>query len=227
MRPVPQAFVFDAYGTLFDVFALTDLCERLAPQQGMALAQTWRRKQLEYSWLDALMTTPARRRTDFAALTARALDYAVAALLAPLGAEGRAQLLEAWTGLAPFPDAATALQRLAPAPRLILSNGTRAMLDPLVERSGLAPLLDGVISVDEADAYKPSPQVYRLATERLRLDADRIGFVSANGWDAAGAAAFGFTTFWINRDQLPVERHAAAPDYVVASLAEVAAIAGA
>ena len=95
------------------------------------------------------------------------------------------------------------------------------MLDPLVERSGLLPHLDGVISVDDADVYKPSPRVYALATKALGFDAAQIGFVSANGWDAAGAKAFGFTVWWINRAGLPIERHGPEPDYVVGSLGEV------
>jgi 2-haloacid dehalogenase len=95
------------------------------------------------------------------------------------------------------------------------------MLDPLVERAGLAAHLDGVMSVDEVDVYKPSPRVYALASRRLVLAPERIGFVSANGWDAAGAKAFGFTVWWINRAGLPVERHGPEPDFVVGGLDEV------
>jgi 2-haloacid dehalogenase len=221
----PDAFVFDAYGTLFDVLSVTELAERLAPRQGLALAQLWRTKQVEYTWLSSLMATPARPRADFAAVTAHALDYAVSALLAPIDAAGRRALLDAYTTLVPFPDALATLQRLAPRPRLILSNGTRAMLDPLVDQSGVRPHIDAVISVDEADVFKPHPRVYQLAVDRLHRPAERIGFVSANGWDAAGAKAYGFVTFWINRANLPVERHAPDPDYIVASLPDVAAIA--
>lgn len=219
-----DALVFDAYGTLFDLDSLTALAEALAPRQGLELSRLWRTKQLEYTWLQSLMT-PAHPREDFAALTTHALDYAVSALIAPIDDAGRRRLIAAYQTLAPFPDAAATLTRLAPRRRAILSNGTRAMLDPLVTSSGLGPLLDAVISVDEAGVYKPSPRVYRLAVERLGVPAQRIGFVSANGWDAAGAKAFGLTTFWINRGGLPVERHAPAPDYVVATLSDVATIA--
>jgi 2-haloacid dehalogenase len=232
-----DAFVFDAYGTLFDVHSLTALAETLAPGQGHTLSQTWRTKQLEYTWLASLMnppadaaraaatTAPTRAREDFGRITAHALDYAVSALIAPIDAQGRQRLLDAYLALAPYADAARALQRLAPRPRWILSNGTRAMLEPLVQSSGLAPLIDGVLSVDAADVYKPSPRVYQLAVDALRMPAERIAFVSANGWDAAGAKAVGFTTFWINRTGLPVERHAPEPDYIVASLSDVAMIA--
>ncbi|HSV19773.1 MAG TPA: haloacid dehalogenase type II [Casimicrobiaceae bacterium] len=219
-----DAFVFDAYGTLFDVHSITALAETLAPRQGAALSQIWRTKQVEYTWLQSLMATPDRPREDFASITAHALDYAVAALVAPVDGGARMQLLAAYRALAPFPDAARTLERLAPRRRAILSNGTLGMLEPLVATSGLAPLLDAVWSVDAVDVYKPHPRVYQLAVDALQLAPARIGFVSANGWDAAGAKAFGFTTFWINRAGAPVERHGAAPDYVVGSLAEVAAI---
>jgi 2-haloacid dehalogenase len=221
-----DAFVFDAYGTLFDVNSVNALAESLAPRQGLALSQLWRTKQLQYTWLQSLMA-PAQPRQDFATITTLALDYAVSALIAPIDAQGRQALVDAYRTLAPYPDAISTLEQLAPRPRAILSNGTRAMLDPLVAASGLAPLLDAVISVDEADAYKPSPRVYQLALDHLGVPASRIGFVSANGWDAAGARAFGFTTFWINRDGVPIERHAPAPDYCLASLLELGMVASA
>jgi 2-haloacid dehalogenase len=225
-RPDLAAFVFDAYGTLFDVHSVVALAESLAPGQGTGLSRVWRTKQLEYSWLQSLMATPAHPREDFAAITAHALDYAVAALALPLDGAARQRLLGAYLRLSPYPDARPALRALAPRPRLILSNGTRAMLAPVVAASGFAAELADVLSVDDAGVYKPSPAVYRLATTRLALPPARIGFVSSNGWDAAGAKAFGFTTFWINRDGLPVERHAPAPDFVVASLALVPGLVG-
>ncbi|HEX6137327.1 MAG TPA: haloacid dehalogenase type II [Casimicrobiaceae bacterium] len=220
----PRAFVFDAYGTLFDVHSVVTLAEELAPRQGALLSQVWRTKQLEYTWLQSLMLSPTRPRDDFATLTACALDYAVAQFMVPLSAENRQRLLDAYGRLAPFPDAADALAALAPRPRWILSNGTLAMLEPLVRQSALASHIDGVLSVDAAGIYKPSPRVYRLAVDRLQLAPADIGFVSSNGWDAAGAKAFGFTTFWINRYGVPVERHAAEPDYIVGSLANIAAM---
>lgn len=223
IRP-PRAFVFDAYGTLFDVHSITALAEELAPRQGGLLSQIWRTKQLEYTWLQSLMLSPTRPRDDFAAITAQALDYAISQLMVPIDAADRQRLLDAYQRLAPFPDAADALAELAPRPRWILSNGTPGMLEPLVRASTLAPHIDGVLSVDAAGIYKPSPRVYRLAVDRLQLDPADIGFVSSNGWDAAGAAAFGFTTFWINRAGYPVERHAPEPDFIVGSLANVAPI---
>ena len=214
MHAAPEAFVFDAYGTLFDPYSVTGLAERLAPGKGAALSQLWRSKQLEYTWLGSLM----QRRHDFGVVTSEALDYALAALAIPLDAHARRALLDAWLTLQPYPDTQAALAKLAPRPRWILSNGTRAMLDPLVESSGLSVHIDGVLSVDPADVYKPHPAVYRLAADKLALPTDRIGFVSANCWDAIGAKAFGFRTWWINRGGLPADRHAPAPDSIVSSL---------
>jgi 2-haloacid dehalogenase len=224
MSVSPAAFVFDAYGTLFDVHSVAALAESLAPQHGAALSRLWRAKQLEYTWLQSLMATPAHPREDFAAVTAKALDYAIAALVLQLDHDARARLLDAYSSLAPFPGTAATLAALAPRPRWILSNGTLAMLEPVVRSSGLAPLIDGILSVDQAGIYKPSPRVYALAVQALHLPAERIAFVSSNGWDAAGAKAFGFVTFWINRDGVPVERHGPAPDFIVGSLADVAAL---
>ena len=217
MRSGVQAYVFDAYGTLFDVHSVGGLAERLAPGHGAAITSLWRTKQLEYTWLGSLM----EQRRDFAAVTEQALDYTLSALLLPLDADARTQLIEAWLDLRPYPDALAALTRLGPRPRWILSNGTRAMLDPLLERSGLAAQIDGVISVDEAGVYKPSPRVYELATRHLALPAEAIGFVSANGWDAVGAKAFGFTVWWINRAGLPIDRHGPPPDSVIGELSDV------
>jgi 2-haloacid dehalogenase len=219
-----DALVFDAYGTLFDVHSITAAAERLLPGSATALSQLWRTKQLEYTWLQSLMAAPACPREDFAALTAKALDYAVEALRLALPSAGRAELLAAYLALSPFADVAPTLAALAPRPRWILSNGTLAMLDPLVRNSGLAADIDGVLSVDAAGIYKPSPRVYQLAVDRLRLPPRRVGFVSSNGWDAIGARAFGFTAFWINRTGAPVDRHGPAPDRVIASLADLPAL---
>jgi len=213
------AWVFDAYGTLFDVHSLAVLAERLAPGKGTDLSRLWRTKQLEYTWLTSLMATHPRE--DFASLTDKALQHATAALGLPWGSEERAQLVAAYRSLTPFPDAKATVEALAPRPRWILSNGTLAMLEPLLRATGFDALIDGVLSVDAADVYKPAPQVYRLAVDRLQVAAEQIGFVSANGWDATGAKAFGLTTFWINRGGQPVERHGPPPDFVLGSLAEL------
>ena len=216
-----DALVFDAYGTLFDVHSVAALAEELATGHGAALSQLWRTKQLEYTWLSSLMGTPIAPRADFAELTAQALDYALASLGIDLGSAERKRLRNAYLSLSPFPDVVQALTVLAPRPRWILSNGTLAMLEPLVRNSGLDAQLAGVLSVDAAGIFKPSPRVYRLALDRLRLPAPRIGFVSSNCWDAIGAKAFGFTTFWINRAGAPVDLHGPAPDRIISTLADL------
>ena len=214
-----DAIVFDAYGTLFDVHSVSATADKVLPGRGAALSQLWRAKQLEYTWLQSLMGPAVRK--DFAAVTEQALDYALAALDAPLAAASRRELRDAYLSLAPYDDVPPALAALSPRPRWILSNGTLAMLEPLVRHHGLDAHLAGILSVDAAGIYKPSPRVYQLAVDKLHLPASRIGFVSSNCWDAIGAKAFGFTTFWINRTGAPVDRHGPPPDRIIATLSEL------
>ena len=221
-----DALVFDAYGTLFDVQSVATLVERLFSGQGATPSQLWRSEQLEYTWLQSLMLSPTQRREDFAAITAHALDFAVEALHLPLTVAARHRLLDAYLDLSPYPDVAPTLVELAPLPRLILSNGTREMLELLAATTGLASHLDAILSVDAADIYKPSPRVYQLAVDYLKLLPARIGFVSSNGWDAVGAKAFGFTVIWVNRAGAPLERHGPKPDAIIDSLAELSALLG-
>ncbi len=219
--PCVDALVFDAYGTLFDVHSVEATAERLFPTHGAALSQLWRTKQLEYTWLQSLMLSAHQRREDFAAITAHALDYAVEKLGLSLTASSRRRLLDAYLDLSAFPDAEPALARLAPMPRIVLSNGTREMLETVAAATGLAQHLDTILSVDAAAIYKPSPRTYQLAADYLKLLPVRIGFVSSNGWDVAGGKAFGFMAIWINRAGAPVERHGPRPDAIVTSLAEL------
>jgi 2-haloacid dehalogenase len=222
--PYVDAFVFDAYGTLFDVHSVEATAGRLFPGHGAALSQLWRTKQLEYTWLQSLMLSVHQRREDFAAITAHALDYAVEKLGLSLAASARHRLLDAYLDLAAFPDAEPTLAHLAPLPRIVLSNGTREMLEPLAAATGLAQHLDAILSVDAAGIYKPSPRTYQLAVDYLKVLPIRIGFVSSNGWDVAGGKAFGFTAIWVNRAGAPVEQHGPKPDAVVTSLTELPAL---
>ena len=221
-----DALVFDAYGTLFDVQSVAATAERLFPGRGSALSQLWRTKQLEYTWLQSLMLSATRPRDDFAALTAHALDYAAEVLGLTVAGAARHRLLDAYLDLTPFTDAAQALAMLAPLPRLILSNGTREMLEPLAAGTGISRHLDAILSVDAAGIYKPSPRVYKLAVDHLGLPASRIGFVSSNGWDVVGAKAFGLTSVWVNRSGAPLERHGPKPDAIVTSLEELPELLG-
>jgi 2-haloacid dehalogenase len=223
-QPSLRALVFDAYGTLFDVHSVVRLCDELWPGKGAALSQLWRAKQLEYTWLRSLM----RRYEDFAQVTDAALSYACGALGLQVDDGRRARLLRAYRELELFPEVHGALATLKAAKvRLaILSNGSPAMLRPLVAHSGLGGLIGTVLSVDPAETYKPSPAVYRLAVARLRVPRRAIGFVSSNCWDACGAKSFGFRTFWVNRAGVPVDALGAAPDHVLGSLAGLPELIG-
>jgi len=211
-----RALVFDAYGTLFDVHSVEALCEERWPGKGAQLTRLWRAKQLEYTWLRSLM----RRYEGFEHVTADALEYACAALGLALDDEPRHRLLRAYRDLTTFPEVHGALSALkALKIRLaILSNGSPAMLRPLVAHAGLGRLIGTVLSVDRRKTYKPAPTVYRLAVERLRVPKLAIGFVSSNCWDACGAKAFGFRTFWINRSGAPVDALGVSPDHILHSL---------
>lgn len=185
-----EAVVFDAYGTLYDVQSVTAATEAAFPGRGAYLTQVWRMKQLEYSWLRSLMG----RYEDFWTLTCDSLAYA----LSTIGAAADGALIErvarAYEALALYPDAADALDGLARDGRrlAILSNGAPAMLEAMVARSGLGRHLEATISVDEARTYKPAPEAYALVERRLGVPPGRVAFVSSNGFDVAGAKAFGF-----------------------------------
>jgi 2-haloacid dehalogenase len=217
MTARPAALVFDAYGTLFDVHSVTATAESIWPGKGPALSQLWRTKQLEYTWLRSLMG----RYEDFSHITESALHYACAALKLALEDAQRAQLLKGYLHLATFPEVGEALGRLRGIRLAILSNGSPAMLEPVVFNSGLHGLITDVLSVDEVKIFKPDPRVYRIAVDRLGVPAKAIGFVSSNCWDAVGARAFGFRTFWINRAGAPVDEMGVRPDHELRSLAEL------
>lgn len=216
-----EAVVFDAYGTLFDVRAVEAACTRLTPH-GEAFAALWRAKQLEYTWLRTLMGSFA----PFDRVTAEALDYALARYrLAPDDAL-RGDLLAAWLTLAPFPDVADALARLADLPLAILSNGSPAMLEPLLAHGGLAGAFRLVLSVAPAGAYKPDPRAYALGPAALGLDVGTILFVSSNPWDVVGAKTYGYQVAWCNRSGLTLDRHGPGPDHEVRGLAELPPLLG-
>jgi 2-haloacid dehalogenase len=215
-----DAIVFDAYGTLFDVHSVATRCEELWPGKGAELSRLWRVKQLEYTWQRSLM----RRYEDFEVITGQALRYVCTAMKLELG-EARVKLLmDEYLRLATFPETLKALARFGARKLAILSNGSPAMLDPLVRNAGLASAFSCVLSVDALKVYKPDPRVYRLAVDALSVPAANIGFVSSNCWDACGAKSFGFTTFWINRGGAPVDALGVAPDHVVRNLGEVPAL---
>jgi 2-haloacid dehalogenase len=192
-----KALAFDAYGTLFDVYSVTALCEQLFPGHGNALATMWRAKQLQYSVLRSLMN----RYKDFWQVTQDGLVYSANSLKLDLTAEKRTRLMDAYLTLTAFPDVKPGLQQLkTQGMRLaILSNGEPKMLQSAARSAGIADLLDAIISVDEIHVFKPSPRVYELASSHLKTPKSDIGFVSANNWDVHGAGSAGLTAFWIQR----------------------------
>ena len=216
-----EAFAFDAYGTLFDVFSVTALCEELFPGYGNPLAQRWRAKQLQYSLLRSLMG----RHRDFWLVTEDALVHAARSLDLELTEQRRERLMEAYLSLAAFPDVRPGLEALRSLGlRLaILSNGEPRMLEAAARSAGIDTLLDTIISVEEVRIFKVSPRVYMLGPERLGVDRSALGFVSSNSWDINGAASAGLTTFWIQRAAAePAEELGFAADHVVAALTDLA-----
>jgi len=210
------ALVFDAYGTLFDVHSVSRRAEALFPCKGAALSAAWRSKQLEYSWLRTLMG----RYEDFDRVTRASLEWALESLGLEGGEAAQRALIDEYRRLAPFPEVPQVLEKLAASrPLAILSNGHPDMLMAVVEHNGLRERFrGGVLSVHPARRFKPDSAVYRIAEEALGVPRPLVGFVSSNGWDAAGAKSFGFRAFWVNRSGAPVERLGVRPDAVVKGL---------
>ncbi len=218
-----EACVFDAYGTLFDVHSAVAREGAALGQLQPALSELWRRKQLEYSWLRSLMGV----HRDFWTITGDALDHAMehhGVTDPPL----RARLVEAYLTLDAYPEVPATLAMLRRHGRrlAILSNGTPAMLDAAVAHAGLEGAFDAVLSVESVGTFKPTPVVYRLAVDRLGLAAERICFLSSNGWDVHGAAAFGFPAVWVNRTDQPAERLPGGPRRTIPDLGALPSLVG-
>src|SRR5919201_3835037 len=211
-----RGYVFDAYGTLFDVHSVVE-AGRALTSDPVALSMLWRQKQLEYTWLRSLMG----RYEDFWAVTEAALRHSVKRLGLVATDAALARLMEAYHTLACFPEVREALQRLAGRPRAILSNGSPRMLAAAVASSGLADALEHVISVDRVKVYKPAPAVYALGPAALGVRADELLFISSNAWDVAGAKAFGYRVAWCNRSGAPADDLGLDPDMIVMRLDEL------
>ncbi|HYM32426.1 MAG TPA: haloacid dehalogenase type II [Candidatus Cybelea sp.] len=216
-----RACVFDAYGTLFDVAAAARHCSAELGDRWQPLADLWRAKQLNYTWLRSLMG----RHADFWQVTGEALDVAMASLgLSNAGL--RQRLMDLYLRLEAYPEVPAVLRRLKASGRAcaVLSNGSPKMLKAAVDHAGIGELLDHVISIEDAGIYKPHPSVYRLAVERLGVPARQMTFQSSNAWDAHAAQAFGFRSIWINRFGQPREPLPERPEAELTSLADVPAI---
>ena len=209
------ACVFDAYGTLFDVHAPAARLRDALGSKADALSNLWRTKQLEYCWLRSLMG----RHADFWQITGEALDHAMEAV-GLADPDLRQRLLDDYFRLAAYSDAAPTLDRLRTAgmSTAILSNGSPAMLEAATVGAGLTGRLDAVLSVETVGIFKPHPSTYQIAVDRLRATPAQICFVSTNGWDAAGAASFGFRVVWLNRFGRVRERLPAQPEAEITGL---------
>ena len=218
---MPRTFVFDAYGTLFDVHAAIGRHRAAAGPDADRFSDIWRAKQLEYTWT----LTLAGRYVDFWTLTERALEFAFARFPS-VDRALKARLLDAYWTLDAFSDARAALRdlRAGGLATAILSNGSPRMLAAAVEAANVGGDLDAVLSVDTIGLYKPRPEVYALVTDRFRIAPEEVVFVSSNRWDVMGAAACGFRTAWVNRARMP-EEYEPAPAVVLADLNGLMALA--
>lgn len=220
---VVSAVVLDAYGTLLDTSgaarrAAREPCGRALADGWKSLSDTWRDKQLAYTWLRSL----TREHADFRQVTEDALDWAMEAARLDDPAL-RARLLALYEELPAYPDVVPVLRvlRKRGLPVVVLSNGTPGMLAAGLGAAGIDGLVAAVLSVERAGVFKPHPSVYRLVTDHLARAAESILYVSANGWDAAGAAGFGFQAVWVNRRGEPQDRLPGQPAHVVADLTAI------
>ena len=218
-----KACVFDAYGTLFDFNSAVGRHRERLGNVADQVSALWRTKQLEYTWLRSLMG----KHAEFWQVTQDALDYALDAF-AVTDRNLRNDIINTYLELDCYPDVKGTLKKLKTGglQLVILSNGTPAMLDAAVKSSGLVDLIDRILSVEEVGIYKPDPRVYRLATDHLNLQAKQIVFLSANAWDAVGAANAGLRVAWINRFGQRRERLPSQPDVEIKSLVELPSLLG-
>lgn len=222
-----KAVVFDAYGTLFDVYSIGALAESLYPNQGAAIATLWRDKQIEYTRLISLSdpNNPAGSRyyLPFWELTCLSLRYTLERLKLTLTVENEDALMGQYAHLTAFSENLGVLQKLKANgfATAILSNGNPEMLDSAVTSAGMKDLLDRVISVDSIKQFKTSPSSYALVTKYFPVKNDEILFVSSNAWDALGATWHGFQTLWVNRQGLPHEMLGPKPSFMGANLTSV------
>ncbi|HZQ12619.1 MAG TPA: haloacid dehalogenase type II [Pseudolabrys sp.] len=216
---MPGIFVFDAYGTLFDVHAAIARCG-LSGAEAARMSEIWRSKQLEYTWT----LTLAGHYADFWVLTERALDFALARVPAVDG-KIKQKLMDAYYKLDAFPDARAALKALkAKGHRTgILSNGSPEMLRGAVEAAGIGGTLDAVLSVDSVKMFKPRPEVYRLVTQHFDCAPADVTFVSSNRWDVMAGTSAGFDSIWVNRGRMPDEYRDFPPTRVLGDLSALAA----
>jgi len=210
MKSPIKVLVFDVYGTLFDVHSVEKKCDALYKGHGAEISQIWRQKQLEYSFLRQIMG----QYLTFKQVTLDALGFALQTLELSYDETQLHSILAEYEKLEAYVEVEKVLSEANNKQLIIFSNGSRDMLEPLVEQSGLAQYFDNVISVDDIKQYKPSPASYIQVLNTLDLEREEVLFMSSNGWDISGAKSFGFKTAWINRKRAPVEVLNLEPDYI-------------
>lgn len=196
-----NTFIFDVYGTLFDVHSVANKCNQYFPEKGDQISKTWREKQIEYSNLRQLMGN----YETFYSITKDALRFAVKKHNEELDEKSEKELLDKYLNLTTYPEVKQVLNQLQGKRLAVFSNGSHDMLDPLIEQSELVDSFNNIISVDEIKQFKPTIASYDYAATVLKVKPEEVLFMSSNGWDISGAKNYGFQTAWINRQNQPVE----------------------
>ena len=224
-----KAVVFDAYGTLFDVYSIQVLADALYPGQGADIAIRWRDKQIEYTRLitqsDPHNASGSQHFRPFWELTRLSLEYTLDRLKLDRRSGQVEKLLQQYAHLTPFQENLAVLKKIKGMglTTAILSNGSMDMLTSAVNSAGMQDVLDHIISVDSIRLFKTSPESYGLVQQTIAVNKDEVLFVSSNSWDALGATWFGFTTHWVNRQGLPFEALSPQPHFSGADLNTVLA----
>ncbi len=219
--PSPEALAFDMYGTLVDPIRIWKRVEEYVPDEdALAIAETWRQKQLEYTF----RLTAMGEYEDFQQVTRKALDYSLMTTGRDLDGKQKDALIEQYNDLERFPDVHPGLERLKGAGHqmVIFSNGSPSMLEPLMEAAGLRTYFDEYVSVDEVRAFKPSRKAYRRVAERLGRPINEIRLVSSNPFDDIGAEAAGMRAAWVDRSAGLFDTLRPVPDVIVGTLTELA-----
>jgi 2-haloacid dehalogenase len=223
LAAAPRAVLFDAYGTLFDVYSVALLAEQLFPGFGERLSLLWRDKQIDYTRLVSMASPHGEHYRPFWELTRAGLRFAAQRLNLTLDTMAEDRLMNQYRHLSAFPENREVLHTLKQRgiPAGILSNGDPEMLGAAVKSAGFSGLLAHVLSVHPLRKYKPDPAVYALGPQAFVMPAKDILFVSSNGWDVIGATWFGHTTLWVNRGDAPLEALDTPPTRTGTSLRDV------
>jgi len=221
-----KLIAFDAYGTLFDVYSMGELAEKLFPGHGQALSLMWRDRQIEYTRL-VTMSDPSpggsKHYLPFWELTIRSLRYVCKRMGLELNAASEKQLMDQYAKLTGFGDSLAVLQEIKKRgiSTAILSNGSREMLSTVVDSNGLKPYLDKVVTIEDVRLFKTAPQAYELLLKAFSVKREEVLFVSSNAWDALAAKWYGYDVFWVNRLGHPFEEIGEKPNFEGNSLSKV------